>query len=206
MSKWQVTSVGEWQWRPDSKGKFGEGFFIEDASKGAPAHAYCIIDNGTQRLSLELVFTDFGRYEVEGIVAFEPENSYISSSTLRQLPLSRLANEATTKLREYYGSTFGRGIKPIPTVPEHVINEWPRGNTSLVLEWVRDVYQAALNAGVPPTRTVSEQFGVSRDRAAYMVRRARELGVLQVSSENHPGKRTTKHAKKETTRRTDRDN
>ncbi|WIM71983.1 hypothetical protein QP028_11125 [Corynebacterium suedekumii] len=93
--------------------------------------------------------------------------------------------------KAHWGEFYGAGVATasVPEVPQEVIDGWPHGDTRAVFEWVKIVYEAALAIDLPPTKMVAEKFGMSYARGAYLVRRARETGVLEVSSANDPTKR-----------------
>lgn len=192
MSEWTIDVATDWFLRPGGPGG-GTSKFVRTASgDGAPEDAYARALKGPLTLELKLKLVPSGRYEpVELKLTSKGETVHLTSTMLREIPLARICSDALPELKAYWGSFFGAGVSldEVPTVPQKVIDNWPNGDTRSVFEWVRTVYEAALKFNMPPTKTVAEKFGMSYARGAYLVRRARETGVLQVSSANDPTKR-----------------
>lgn len=88
---------------------------------------------------------------------------------------------------------------------EELLAEWPKGNISRLLQAVTDTYNLASICGNPPTIAVAEAFHVGRTKAGDMIAEARRRGFPLAQPVPYPGKRKKANAKKETTRRTDRD-
>lgn len=127
------------------------------------------------------------KYNIAQVLIDAPGRG-LHSSDLRDIPLSKIVQEYLTSKGALASEIDGLRTG-IPEVPEHVKSQWPKGDKELVFEWVEKVYLSALAAGKPPTKTVGEQFGVSRSTGVNLVQYARKAGVLQVSSANDPTKR-----------------
>lgn len=120
----------------------------------------------------------------------------LASADLRDVPLRRLVQTALTHavvVPAEGAATLPRqaptAVEPVPEVPENVREAWPKGDRSLVYEWVNRVYVAALANGLPPTKTVAEKFMVNAGTGSRLTTYARKDGVLTASSANDPTKR-----------------
>lgn len=78
-----------------------------------------------------------------------------------------------------------------PTEPEVLLEtydfdelkkQWPKGDLVKVSTAVADVYISAIGFGKPPKPAVAEAFNTSTATAGRMIAKARELGILNVSS------------------------
>lgn len=166
--------------------------------------------------------------EGEGVAQFthnEPAGACatfsIDASGIRITNLEFEANEVTVQLlRDFSISEAKQAIaealdKRFPVEKDSALRgsslaqlreEWPNGsNLEKLLMMVRVSYNRAVQRNLPPTKHVASAFDVSRSTASRMIAKAREEGEPLAAPVPYPGKRKKANAKKETTRRTDRD-
>ena len=166
--------------------------------------------------------------EGEGTAQFthnEPAGAYatfsIDASGIRISNLEFQADELTVQLlRDFSISEAKQAIaeeldKRFPVEKDSALRgssmetlreEWPNGsNLEKLLMMVRISYNRAVQRNLPPTKHVASAFNVSRSTASRMIAKAREEGEPLAAPVPYPGTRKKANAKKETTRRTNRD-
>lgn len=65
---------------------------------------------------------------------------------------------------------------------EELRKEWPKGDLNKFSNAVADVYLSAIANSTPPKNAVAERFSTSKATAGRMIAKARDLGILNVSS------------------------
>ena len=112
-----------------------------------------------------------------------PGGPPITMDVLKSLPLVRLAAKAATDgvLTGLVHVTTTNGTTTVTPAHASEIEALPEIDRTAV------AYRAALFFGLPPTVTVAEMLGVSRDVAAKRVQAARRAGLLEPTTKGKKG-------------------
>lgn len=133
----------------------------------------------------------------------------LSPGTLRAIPYGQLTAMAEPYIHDLAQSDSYSITAPTePDVMRELFDfdalrsEWPKGDLHKVSNAVAEVYVSAIGFGEPPKPAVAEAFKTSLTTAGRMITKARELGILNVSSVGgRPKAKGTHNGKKETTDR-----
>lgn len=104
----------------------------------------------------------------------------IPMDAMREIPFAQLIARAQLIAQGHPVEMQGEAWR----VPHYATlrNEWPNGDVQAVVKAVADVYHRAVIYGHPAQQAVQEAFTVSRSTAGRMISKARELGMIHVSS------------------------
>ena len=133
-------------------------------------------------------------------IDIEGTESFITVQLLQSISIRDFTAQILQELSEHV-----EGFPSEDFSVEELLAEWPKGNISRLLQAVTDTYNLASICGNPPTIAVAEAFHVGRTKAGDMIAEARRRGFPLAQPVPYPGKRKKANAKKETTRRTNRD-
>lgn len=138
---------------------------------------------------------------------FESSERGISPGRLRAIPYGQLTAMAEPFLNDLIGSSYTVSAPTEPDVLserfdfEALRKEWPKGDLSKVSAAVAEVYLSAIGLGTPPKEAVADAFKTSTATAGRMIAKARELGILNVSSVGgRPKAKGTDHGEESTKR------
>lgn len=167
-----------------------------EAVDGSPGYYVATyFGEGTPLLDVEITFyqqpgtrAEIARCEV-GTSAIEPTRGKITPGRLRAIPygqLTAMVEPFIIELETSGGFTVS-GPAHDDVLEElydfqELRKEWPKGDLTKVSTAVADVYLSAIGNGTPPKNDVAERFNTSKATAGRMIAKARELGILKVSS------------------------
>ena len=108
----------------------------------------------------------------------------LTASALRRLPLGTIVTDARRRRVELSRRTLEQAEKiglDMPITQKHLetLTARRRRYDDSHYEAVAEIYDEAMEAGIPPTAHVQEELGLrTRSQAAKQVARARERGLL----------------------------
>lgn len=181
--------MNEWLlWEIESTKDSPDHYEVEFRGSGTPNVALILLLQAKPGSNAQILSVYLHPELIPGTNETVDSNPILTPARLREIPYGRLTAMAQPFIDQLRQS--GHQMM-MPTPPDALHDffdfdalkaEWPKGDLAAVSDAVSGVYEAALSVGEPPKTAVAEAFKTSLTTAGRMIAKARELGILNVSS------------------------